>query len=559
MPKKLINDSEKLLNYIINEDPTLRMGLKNELQNKNLRQIGDLIVKSDRYRNAFINTVNLIAVTIIDDDEAFNAWENFTEQGEIRFGQSVREMILDLVEAQDYNEHMNSATHFLETEVPNLMNYFHDLNFQKFYKTTVNVDEISLAFDSESGLYDLIEKVYKNLRKSYMYDRYLVDKYQVQRRIINGTVPSVSISNFDTNDIRENVAILKEYSNNMLFMNNKYNPAGAYRQTPFAKQRTILSTGFEARLSTMVLATSYYKDEAEMRSKLALIDGFANNDWGRLAKLLKDQYTPFTDAEISKLQNVIAMTITDDWFKDYKYIIDNEAEFTNPESKMRNMWLHVWRIFSTSPFEQCICFTKETSAVESVSVSPSTATVSKGQSLNLKSTVVTDGITNKAVYWGINEEAEDNGAVIDQTGELQVPEDYDSTDVGTAGVFTIGIDTILKTGDVVKVNGVPYTVDATTQETIAKQITAMKSALNDAKVTDYFTIGGTSTTVTLTQKSGYYGQAVPVFEFIPATGSDGESSIAESTKGVVPGSTIVVTATSIYDNTKSGTAKITVA
>lgn len=559
MPKKLINDSEKLLNYIINEDPTLRMGLKNELQNKNLRQIGDLIVKSDRYRNAFINTVNLIAVTIIDDDEAFNAWENFTEQGEIRFGQSVRELILDLVEAQDYNEHMNSATHFLETEVPNLMNYFHDLNFQKFYKTTVNVDEISLAFDSESGLYDLIEKVYKNLRKSYMYDRYLVDKYQVQKRIINGTVPSVAIADFDTNDIRENVAILKEYSNNMLFMNNKYNPAGAYRQTPFAKQRTILSTGFEARLSTMVLATSYYKDEAEMRSKLALIDGFANNDWGRLAKLLKDQYTPFTDAEISKLQNVIAMTITDDWFKDYKYIIDNEAEFTNPESKMRNMWLHVWRIFSTSPFEQCICFTKETSAVESVSVSPSTATVSKGQSLNLKSTVVTDGITNKAVYWGINEEAEDNGAVIDQTGELQVPEDYDSSDVGTAGVFTIGIDTVLETGDVVKVNGVSYTVDATTQDTIAKQITAMKSALNDAKVTDYFTIGGTSTTTTLTQKSGYYGQAVPVFEFIPATGSDGESSIATTTEGVVPGSTIVVTATSIYDNTKSGTAKITVA
>ena len=270
--KTLTRDSEALMSYIMNENPELRMGLKNEVQGKTLRQIGDLIVKSDRYRNAFINTVNLISVTIIDQDPAWNAWEEFTEQGEIRFGQSVRELILDLVEAQDYNEHMNSATHFLQQEVPNLMNYFHDINFQKFYKTTVNVDEISLAFDTDSGVYDLIEKIYTNLRRSYMYDRYIVDKYQVQRRLINGTIPSVAITNFDTNDIRENVAILKEYSNNMLFMNNKYNPAGAYRQTPFDKQRTILSTGFEARLSTMVLASSYYKDEAEMRSKLALID-----------------------------------------------------------------------------------------------------------------------------------------------------------------------------------------------------------------------------------------------------------------------------------------------
>lgn len=447
MAKKLTRDSQKLLNYIMNEDPVLREGLKNEIQGKSLRQIGDLIVKSDRYRNAFINTVNLIAVTIIDDDEAYNAWETFTEQGEIRFGQSVRELILDLVEAQDYNEHMNSATHFLQTEVPNLMNYFHDLNFQKFYKTTVNVDEISLAFDSENGIYDLVEKIYKNLRKSYMYDRYLVDKYQVQRRLINGTVPSVAITSFDTNDIRENVAILKEYSNNMLFMNNKYNPAGAYRQTPFAKQRTILSTGFEARLSTMVLATSYYKDEAEMRSKLALIDGFANNDWNRLSKLLGDAYTPFTDTEIAKLENVIAMTITDDWFKDYKYIIDNEAEFTNPESKMRNMWLHVWRIFSTSPFEQCICFTKQASGVTSVTVSPSTATVTKGQTLQLSATVVTTGITNKAVEWSVDSTSATDKVTIDQSGVLTVPSDatvesitvtatsiYNSTVTGTATI-----------------------------------------------------------------------------------------------------------------------------
>ena len=39
---------------------------------------------------------------------------------------------------------------------------------------------------------------------------------------------------------------------------------------------------------------------------------------------------------------------------------------------------------------------------------------------------------------------------------------------GTAGVWTIDIDTILETGDKVSVNGIEYTVDASSQDTIAK-------------------------------------------------------------------------------------------
>lgn len=141
------------------------------------------------------------------------------------------------------------------------------------------------------------------------------------------------------------------------------------------------------------------------------------------------------------------MTITDDWFKDYKYIIDNEAEFTNPESKARTMWLHAWRIFSSSPFEQCIVFSKQSSGITSVTVSPSTATVSVGQKLTLSATVVTAGITNKAVVWSVDSDAVADGVTIDQTGELTIPSDasvetitvtatsvYDSTKSGTATV-----------------------------------------------------------------------------------------------------------------------------
>jgi hypothetical protein len=427
-------ESSKLLNFMANTDPVLREAIDLPQQGADIPEIGKIIMSNTRYKNAFINAVNVIALTLIIDDAWANPWEDFTNQGQIRYGQSVREMILDLVDAEDYNENMNNPTHFLETVVPNVLNYMHEINFQKFYKSTVNDQEIALAFYDSTGIFDFIQAVYNNLRKSYVYDRYIVDKYQIQRRLVDGTIPSKEIPNFDTNTVRENVSIMKEYSNNMTFLSPNYNPAGLRLATPFDKQRTIISTGLEAKISTEVLATSYFRNDAELKTKLALIDGFAENDWSRLAKLLKDQYKPFTEKEIERLQSVVSLIISDNFFKDYYYALDGQADtintdFKNPETLSRTMWLHAWRIFSTSPFEQCLAFTKDTNSVTSVTVSPATATITKGQTLQLKAIVEVTGITNKSVAWSIDEDSASKNVTINQDGVLKVASTSEATSV----------------------------------------------------------------------------------------------------------------------------------
>lgn len=427
-------DSSKLLNFMANMDPVLREAIDLPQQGVDIPEIGKIIMSNTRYKNAFINAVNVIALTLIIDDAWANPWEDFTNQGQIRYGQSVREMILDLVDAEDYNENMNNPTHFLETVVPNVLNYMHEINFQKFYKSTVNDQEIALAFYDSTGIFDFIQAVYNNLRKSYVYDRYIVDKYQIQRRLVDGTIPSKEIPNFDTNTVRENVSIMKEYSNNMTFLSPNYNPAGLRLATPFDRQRTIISTGLEARISTEVLATSYFRNDAELKTKLALIDGFAENDWSRLAKLLKDQYKPFTEKEIKRLKSVVSLIISDNFFKDYYYALDGQADtidtdFRNPETLSRTMWLHAWRIFSTSPFEQCLAFTKDTNSVTSVTVSPETATITKGQTLQLKAVVEVTGITNKSVVWSIDEDSASKNVTINQDGVLKVAGTSEATSV----------------------------------------------------------------------------------------------------------------------------------
>jgi hypothetical protein len=313
-----------------------------------------------------------------------------------------------------------------------------------------------MAFTNETGMYDLISDIYSRLYESYKYDKYQVDKYQLCRRIIDGTVPAVQIANFDTNTVRQNVSAMKGYSNKMTFRSPKYNPAGLRLATKFADQRLIINTEFEAQVSTEVLATSYFLNEAEFKTKSALIDGFDDFDTTRLANLLGDQYVAFTEDELSRLANVVGMIISDDFFMDYYYSLDSQAEstgatknteFYNPETLTNTLWLHTWRIFSTSPFANAIVFTKEASGVDSVTVDPATATVTAGQALQFKAIVATDGITNKSVQWTVDSNSVADGVTINASGLLTVPADvsveeitvtatsiYDGTKTGTATV-----------------------------------------------------------------------------------------------------------------------------
>ena len=558
------SNGSKLLSYIINQDPILSENIDLPKQGESIAPIGKIIVDNQRYKNAFINAINLIAVTLVRRNDWNNPWEDFTEQGQINFGQSVREMIVDLVEAQDYNEHMNSATHFLEHEVPEVYNYIHNINFQKFYKVTVNDTEIAMAFTNETNMYDLIQSVYSRLYESYKYDKYQVDKYQLCRRIIDGTVPSVTIADFATNTPRQNVSAMKGYSNKMTFRSPKYNPAGLRLATSFENQRLIINTDFEAQISTEVLATSYFLNEAEFKTKSALIDGFNDFDTNRLSSLLGNQYVEFSEDELTRLSNVVGMIISDDFFMDYYYSLDSNAEgtgatknteFYNPESLDNTLWLHAWRIFSTSPFANCIVFTKQASSVTAVAVDPSTATVTKGQNAQFTASVTTTGITNKSVQWTVDADSSANGVTINASGLLSIPSSYTT---GTQGVYTLSIGTALAEGEVLEIDGIKYTAPAS-DDTDVKQATAIKTLLDgNTTFASKYTTTRSSATLTFTEKAGHYGAGKPIID--DSDLATGVVTEAVTTQGVAGASgTVTVTATSIFNSSVSGTATVTVA
>ena len=556
------SSNAELISFFINSNPELQEEIDLPVQGQSTQEIGKIIVDNARYRNMFINTVNLIGLTIIRENRWDNPWDVFTNKGRLRFGQQIREIIMDLARVHDYNAEYDDKDEFLTTEVPDVYQYMHQINFQKWYRQTINENELRMAFADEEGdgLYNFIERVVANLYESYKYDKYLIDKYQLCRRIVDGTIPAKKIEDFATKTPREVLSVMKGVSNLMSFRSPNYNPAGIRRATPLSEQYLLIDALREGINSTEIYATSYFLNEAQAKTSMAMIDTFSVTDEARLTELLGEGFTPFTDAEKSALTHVIGVAFAKDLFMDYYYALDDtpegktEREFTNPTTLDRNLYLHAWGVMSTSPYANACVFVDQDIAVSSVSIDPSTATVSKGQTVKFSASVSTTGCANKSVKYTINSQAITSGAKINQSGLLQIPSNY-TDESGTQGIYTFTISTALVTGDKVNINGTEVTIDASTDDTPTKQINSIYTALGTM---DEYTLTKSSGTLTFTEKSGYYGTGKPTIVVTKTAGSTGVTAEATTTAGAEASTPIVVTATSIYDATKSAQARVTV-
>ena len=329
---------------------------------------------------------------------------------------------------------------------------------QKYYKTTTSDEQMSMAFSSEQNLFNFVDEVVRMLYESMIYDIFLVDKYMLCRRALDGTITSKKIDNYANLTAREKATAIKTVSNLMTFRSPNYNPAGIRNAVSFADQVAIIDAHFEAEFATETLATSFFKNDADFKiNKLVLIDSFSEHDTQRLSKLLKDQYVAFTEAEISALQSLHCVIMHREWYQDRNYALDNaqetgkETTFYNPQTFKANHFLHIWRCFATSPFFGCCAMTSDTPGITSVTVTPSTVSISPGIPVEFKATVVTTGFANKSVTWSVDSTAKADGISIDATtGVLNIPSTatveavtvtatsvFDTTKTGTATVTVV--------------------------------------------------------------------------------------------------------------------------
>lgn len=448
-PKRtaLTANSVEILNAIrSNATPYYQQMIPKAAANtESIRQIGGIMMNYQPLQNEFFKALyNRIGRVIITSKMYYNPWAPF-KKGLMELGETVEEVFDNIAKAHTFNPE-KAETNFMKREIPDVRSAFHTMNYQKFYKATISNDQLRQAFLSWQGITGLIAKIVDAMYTAHNLDEFQVTKYMLARNILNGllyghTVPAISKEN--ASDI---VTEVKAISNELVYDTPTYNAAGVYSFTEKNDQFIITTARFDAIMDVNVLAAAFNMDKVEFMGHRVQIDGFDRLDENRLNELFADDpsagYVPLTADEKAALATVPAIIVD----RDYFMIFDNLYKFTedyNGEGLYWQYWYHAWKTFSTSPFANAVVFVPGEQTVVSVTVSPATATVNKGNMLQLNAVVETTNFAPTSVVWtvdGVNSTVDANGLLTvgaretTETLTVTATSTFDETKTGTATI-----------------------------------------------------------------------------------------------------------------------------
>ena len=434
------NASANYRDYVPVADPT---------DQQSVRNIGGIIMNYPALQNEYLNALmNRIGRVIITSKLFYNPWSGL-KKGLLEFGETVEEIFVNIAKPFQFDPAVAESEVF-KREIPDVRAAFHILNYQKFYKATISNDQLRQAFLSWQGITDLIAKIVDSMYTGANYDEFLTMKYMLARNILQGRMNVTEVAPVSAENAKTIVSTIKGVSNVWEFPSTNYNLSGVTTQTDKRDQIILLNAKFDAVIDVEVLAVAFNMEKAEFMGNRILVDSFGALDTARLNLLFKDDpnYVPLSQAELSALDAIPAVMVDRDWFM----IFDNFYNFTenyNGQGLYWNYFYHTWKTFSVSPFANNTVYVAGAPNVTSVTVTPATATVLKGQSLHLTANVVTTNFAPKSVTWSMTGNTSQD-THIDIYGNLFVAEDetgttitvtatstFDNTNTGTSTI-TVG-------------------------------------------------------------------------------------------------------------------------
>jgi hypothetical protein len=402
----LTNSSVDILNVIRNN---ATVNYKNYVpvataDAESIREIGAIIMDSPQLQNEFLSAlVNRIGRVLVTSKMYDNPWSMF-KKGTLEFGETIEEIFVNIAKPFQFDPNV-AETNLFKREIPDVRSAFHIMNYQKYYKTTIQNDQLRQAFLSWQGITDLIAKIVDSMYTGANYDEFQTMKYMLAKHILNGRMYPVTIPAVTEANMKSIVSTIKGVSNNYEFMSNKYNVAGVQNFSKKNDQYLLINSNFDATMDVEVLASAFNMDKTQFAGQRVLVDSFGSLDIERLNILFADDptYTEISESDLQALDAIPCVLVDRDWFM----IFDNFYNFTeqyNGEGLYWNYWYHVWKTFSVSPFANNALFIPGTPTVLSVTVSPANATVKAGQTISLSAVVQTEYFAPQSVNWTSNTE-----------------------------------------------------------------------------------------------------------------------------------------------------------
>lgn len=400
-----------------------------------VKEIGAVIMQYPALQNEFLSAlVNRIGRVIITSKMYSNPLSVF-KKGMLDFGESVEEIFVNIAKPFEYSAE-KAETNTFKRNIPDVRAAFHVLNYRKFYKATIEQEQLRQAFMSWDGVNDLISKIVDSMYTAAAYDEFLITKYLLARKLLNGQLYPVSVADASTDaDYKSNAGIMRATSNKLTFMSDRYNLAGVATHTPTADQFILMNADYEGHMSVDVLAYAFNMDKADVLGHLVLVDGFDDLASDRLTELFTDQdgneignFEPLTADEITALNAIPAVLVDRDFFMIFD-VLEQYTENYSGEGMYWNEWYHVWKVVSSSPYANAVVYVPGIPAVTSVTITPSEASIAAGQGVQFNATVETTGFAPKAVTYSLSGDGAEYAKI--------TPEGYLTTTSEATGTITV--------------------------------------------------------------------------------------------------------------------------
>lgn len=391
-------------------------------------RVGEIICGYPALANQFLGAlINRIALVRVKSANFNNMYRDL-KKGYLNFGETVEDVFVQISNVQVFDVE-KSEQRELKRTLPDVRSAFYAMNWRVQYPVTIQDEDLRTAFTSMDGVQDLIARIVDSVYQANEYDEYLLFKYLIIKAVANGRTYPVS---FDDTDLKNAATAFRSVSNQLTFMNTKYNMAGVRTVTPKSRQQIFMSADFNARYDVEVLASAFNMDKADFTGRLRLIDDFTTFDNERFAVIRgdSDMIEEVTAEELELMQGVNAVIVDEDWFQIY----DNNIKFTEKyvaSGMYWNYFLNVWKTVATSPFANIVTLTGETvNLPDSITVEITGKTVGENGTVFTMEVDVEEPVLNGGnISFIQTESATQNGIAIHKYGAVIFPPDQTSTNL----------------------------------------------------------------------------------------------------------------------------------
>lgn len=400
---------------------------------ESIRAVGQAITAFQPRMNEFVNAlVNRIARVVVTSRLYNNPWA-FAKKGVLEYGETIEEIFVDIADAHPFDPEDAVSTVFQRNK-PNISSMFHAMNLQTQYPVTVSEQQLRQAFLSAAGVTDLIARIVNSLYSAANYDEFIMMKYVIaQVALAGGINNNYNAAPTDETSAKAIIKKMKEHTDLFTFMSNNYTAAGNKTFCDTGDLYAITTAAFNALTDVDVLAKAFNMDRTNWLGRHITIDsfGFAEVELERLDMLLADDATykaamvannghGISTAENDALKTIEAIMMDREWLQVYD-VLNQFTEIYNAKGLYWNEFFHVWKIYSASPFVNCLMFSSTQNALTSITVAgPATATKGGRTQYNVTAFNGASAFMNKGVKWTVEHQSGQTGqtgtATVDQYG-----------------------------------------------------------------------------------------------------------------------------------------------